>query len=99
MARQITCIKKDGGNHLNPHEAIQTLGWTDDVTGRRGTSTRVEMYEYIVGGGQAYVDKDGAKAMLIAERNIFGTPYVKTVPDWTKKDNLLDLPECRTLTY
>ena len=45
------------------------------------------------------VDKDGAKAMLIAERNIFGTPYVKTVPDWTKKDNLLDLPECRTLTY
>lgn len=88
------CVNKDNGNHSNPHEAIKELGWIDDVTGQRGRWSRLDMYNYVVLGGYAYVKAGTAHARLIAETSIFGTPYVKTVPDATKKDNLLSLDEC-----
>ena len=95
---RINCINKDTGNHENPHVAISHLGWTNMGTGEGGRSTRLEMYNYIKEGGQAYVEdpKDGSKAYLEALTTpIFGTKYVRTRPNDTGRDNLLSLMECR----
>ncbi len=97
MSVRITCIKKDSGNHENPHTAISTLGWQEDGTGKTGRSTRLEMYKFVVEDkGYAYVqDAYGNKAKLIGGITPRGTKYVKTVADETKTDNLLKLPECQ----
>lgn len=93
---EITCIKKDSGNHENRHTAISTLGWRDISTGKTGRSTRLEMYEFVYGGGRAFVsDHRGDKAYLMTAITSRGTKYVKTIPDETKADNLLLLIECR----
>ena len=92
----MVCIKKDGGNHENRHTAISSLGWVNESTGVTGTSTRLEMYDYLMKGGLAYVrDYRGDVAYLIPAKTSGGTKYVKTVADETKADNLLLLPECR----
>lgn len=95
MAVRITCIKKAGGNHENPHVAISSLGWVNEQTNEKGNSTRDVMHDWVKGGGQGYVrDAKGDVAYLIAEVSPRGTKFVKTKPDGTKADNLLSLPEC-----
>jgi len=95
MATRITCISKDSGNHENPYVAISLLGWTDDATGKQGRSTRIQMCQFIKDGGYAYVQIGNTQAWLTAEVSAHGNPYVKTVADGTRIDNLLTLPECR----
>lgn len=96
MAVRITCIKKDSGNHENRHVAISTLGWINESTGERGRSSRLRMYDFVVNeNGKAYVvDAYGDYAYLTGAISSRGTKFVKTVPDETKADNLLALPEC-----
>jgi hypothetical protein len=95
MAIRITCIKKAGGNHEDPHVAISELGWTNDQTNESDRSTRLQMYEWVKGGGQAYVkDAAGHVAYLVAKVSRNGNPFVQTVADGTPTDNLLKLDEC-----
>lgn len=95
MSIKIVCINKDNGNHENPHTAIRRLGWVEDGTGNTGYMTRIEMYDWVKGGGVAYVqDAYGNKAYLMTAITSRGTKYVKTIPDETKRDNLLYLSEC-----
>lgn len=96
MAVKITCIKKDGGNHENPYVAISSLGWILDGTQETGTSTREQMYDFVLKGNEAYVkDSAGNKARLVAKATDKGTKYVKTVADNVQSDNLLKLGECK----
>mgnify|MGYP001248362136 CR=1 FL=1 len=98
MAVQIICINKDSGNHENPYTAISYLGWKSDSNGSIGKSTRLEMYDFVKNkNGFAYVKdpNDGSKAYLTGEETSRGTKYVKTLPNDTRADNLLKLPECR----
>ncbi len=96
MSVRITCINKDSGYHANPHVAISNFGWKNEATGDTGNSTRIDMYNFVNGGGVAYVkDSKGDVAYLIAEISATGTKFVKTKPDGTKADNLLSLPECK----
>lgn len=96
MAVRITCISKDNGNHENPHAAIQSLGWIEDGTAKRGTSTRLEMYDWIKNrSGDAYVrDGQGNTVRVGTAETSRGTKYVRTYRDRTWTDNLLALPEC-----
>lgn len=95
MSIRITCIKKDAGNHENPHVAISKLGWINETTKESGRSSRIQIYDFIESGGDAYVkDFLGNIAYLITEISAKGTKYVKTKPDSTTTDNLLKLPEC-----
>ncbi|HED05340.1 MAG TPA: DUF3892 domain-containing protein [Ignavibacteria bacterium] len=97
MAVKITCISKDSGNHENPYTAISNLGWVNESTGKKGNSTRLEMYDFVENkGGDAYVKDpyDGSKVYLVGAVSSKGTKYVKTVPNDTEADNLLKLPEC-----
>jgi hypothetical protein len=56
MSIRITCIKKSGGHHADPHHAISELGWTNEQTREQGTSTRLVVYDWIKNqNGVAYV--------------------------------------------
>jgi len=96
MAVRITCIKKEHGNHDDPHVAIESLGWTNEDTGESGNSTRLQVYAWLKNqSGVAYVkDYLGNKAFLIPKVSRNGNPFVQTVADNTPTDNLLRLPEC-----
>lgn len=96
MAVKITCINKEGGNHYDPHEAIQYLGWINEKTGARGKSSRLEMVKFIEenGIGSAYVDRGGKIAYLVVRVSPWGNKYVKTIADGKETNNLLELPEC-----
>jgi hypothetical protein len=91
-SRHVTCINKAHGNHLDPHRAISHLGFTDSA-GRYKT-TRLEMYNFIEGGGKAYVKDRYGNVAYIGTATHEGAKYVRTYADGKWTDNLLALPEC-----
>jgi len=96
MTIQITCIKKSGGFHADPHHAIESLGWRNDQSGATGTSERIQVYDWLKTGGSAYVrDTRGNVAYVGTREHRNGTRYVQTYADKVWTDNLLALPECR----
>jgi len=96
MTIRITCIKKSGGYHSDPHNAIETLAWVNEETGEKGVSTRLTIYDWIRNkNGTAYVkDMRGNKAIVGTHENAHGTKYVQTYSGQVWTDNLLALPEC-----
>jgi hypothetical protein len=96
MSVRITCISKAGGNHENPHVAISNLGWLNEADGQTGSSTRLEMHDWIKNqDGYAYVrDGNGNTARVGAAETDRGTKYVRTYADGKWTDNLLALREC-----
>jgi Protein of unknown function (DUF3892) len=95
MSIRITCITKSGGYHADPHHAIERLSWVNEQTGATGNSTRLEIYEWIKKGGQAWViDRRGNRAQVLTRENVHGTKYLQTYADGVFSDNLLALPEC-----
>ena len=95
MAIRVTCIKKSGGYHENPHEAISRFGWRNEQRGASNSSTREQMWEWVTNGGDAYVkDTYGNVAWVRAKTNSRGTHYLQTEADGKASDNLLKLPEC-----
>lgn len=97
MTIRITCIKKSGGYHDDPHHAISDLGWTNDQSSETGTSSRLQVYDWIKNqNGVAYVrDARGNQARVGTREHANGTKYVQTYADGAWTDNLLALPECR----
>jgi hypothetical protein len=95
MPIRVTCIKKSGGYHENPHEAISTFGWIEDGTENTGQTDREAMWNWVTAGGHAYVkDAQGNVARVYAKTNSRGTHFLQTEADGTPADNLLKLPEC-----
>jgi hypothetical protein len=92
----VTCIAKSGGDHENPHAAISSLGWINEETNESGSSTRLEMYDWIKNkSGVAYVrDARGNQVRVGGAETARGTEYVRTYADGIWTDNLLALPEC-----
>ena len=93
---RITCIKKDGGNHQNPHEGITDFGWINEETRARGQSTREQMVYFLeIQNGKAYVkDSLGNVAYIRVWVAASGVKYLRTYADSKWSDNLLSLPEC-----
>jgi hypothetical protein len=95
MSVRIACINKEGGYHSDPHAAIKSLGWVNEATGAQGKSSRIEIYNWLKKGGEAYVkDRNGNKAYVTPRVSANGNPFVQTIADGTPTDNLLYLPEC-----
>lgn len=96
MAIRITCIRKAGGHHLDPHVAISELGWVNDDTGQSGSSTREQVYDWLKNrnGVACVADCNGKKAFVYPKENAYGTRFVQTYADNVWTDNLLALPEC-----
>ena len=97
MSIRITCINKSFGNHADPHHAITRVGWVNEQGGTQGSSSRVEIYEWIKNhNGIAVVrDSQGNQAQVGAREHSNGTKYLQTYRDQVWTDNLLFLPECR----
>lgn len=97
MAIRITCVGKSGGFHSDPHHSITNVGWVQDGTGKRGTSTRIELYDWLRHqSGEAYVlDSEGRRVSVLPRENEHGTQFLQTVADRVWTDNLLALPECQ----
>jgi Protein of unknown function (DUF3892) len=97
MAIRITCIKKSGGYHDDPHHAISDLSWINDQTNATGNSSRQQVYDWIKNeDGVAYVrDSRGNQARVGTREHASGTQYLQTYADGVWTDNLLALPECR----
>jgi len=92
---RITCIRKDGGNHQNPHEGITHYGWIDQ-RGETKISDRQSMVNWIEKGNQAYVQYiSGNKAYCSVRTNTAtGRSFLQTHSDGNYNNNLLSLPEC-----
>ena len=96
MAVRIICIKKDVGEFENPYIAIDYLEWINERINVKGITDRSKIHDWIKDeDGEAYViDKAGNKFYLIPAMSASGTKYVKTVPDESEADFLLELPPC-----
>ena len=96
MSIRVTCISKAGGDHENPHVAITRLNWINESTYDKGSSSRLEMYDWIKNkSGDAYVrDNHGNTVKVGTAETSLGTKYVRTYSDGVWTDNLLALPEC-----
>ena len=96
MAVKITCIRKDQGNHQNPHEGINDFGWVNEQTRAAGQSTRAQMVQFLEQqGGKAYVkDRLGSVAYISVVTSQWDTKYLRTYANGKWTDNLLSLPEC-----
>lgn len=92
---EITCINKDGGNHLNRYEGVTHYGWRDG-TGKTGRSDRQGMVDWIESGNTAYVRGSGTKVYCMVVTSPRGTKFLQTYADGKETNNLLSLGECPT---
>ena len=83
---QVTCINKR--EHYNPHERIVFIGGAWGKHSQRDAILNIQhgSINYFVSFGGYTTDVE------VAYHN--GNPYLKTKPDATGKDNLLNLSEC-----
>lgn len=93
MAVRIVAIKKDGGNHYNPYEAISAYKWINEQSHETGSSIRVEMVRWIESGGRAYVTSTEGTVDCFVNTSPSGTKFVETQADSRSTNNLLNLPE------
>ena len=94
MAGQITCITKPDPH--NSHEAITHVGGV----GASGTGfyiTRQECAGDIVNRQNTYFVRVGQNRIGVEAYQRHSVWYIKTRPDHTQKDNLLNLPQCQTV--
>jgi hypothetical protein len=90
---EITGIRKDNGNHYNPHEAVTHYRWVQYGTGRGAISTRQEMVKLMESGVNTYVERVRPRAYCFVNTSRSGIKFLQTYPDATEENNLLRLPE------
>ncbi|RIE07551.1 DUF3892 domain-containing protein [Candidatus Cryosericum odellii] len=93
--REITCINKDDGNHLNRYEGITHYGWRDEF-GKTGRDGRQEMVDWVEKSNRAYVKGSGTKVYCMVVTSSQGTKFLQTYADGKETNNLLSLGECPT---
>jgi hypothetical protein len=95
MSVRVTGIRKDSGNHQNPHEGITDYQWVNEHTRATGISSRLEMILFFERDrGEAYVkDYLGNIAYIGVQTSAWGTKYLRTYANGKWSDNLLSLPE------
>jgi Protein of unknown function (DUF3892) len=85
-SRQIACINKK--DRYSASERITHVG------GTWGKIPESEAINHIRLGIYTYHVKVGGVDVPVEVDYREGVPYLKTKPDWTKRNNLLSLPEC-----
>ena len=94
MAGQITCIIKPDPH--NSHEAITHVGGVR-ASGTGFYITRQECAADIVNRQDTYFVRVGQNRIGVEAYQRHSVWYIKTRPDHTQKDNLLNLPQCQTV--
>jgi hypothetical protein len=93
MANQITCITKPDPH--NSHEAITHVGGVR-ANGTGFYITRQECAGDIVNRQDTYFVRVGQNRIGVEAYQRHSVWYIKTRPDHTQQDNLLNLPQCQT---
>jgi len=95
MSVRIVCINKAGGNHYDPHEAVEEYGWVNEADGKKGKNNRVSMVDWVKNKkGRAYVKDASGEINCYVNVSTAGTEFLQTYADGRWTDNLLNLPEC-----
>jgi hypothetical protein len=92
MASQITCITKPDPH--NSHEAITHVGGIR-ANGTNFYIRREECAGDIVNRQDSYFVRVGQNQIGVEAYQHHGVWFIKTRPDHTQKDNLLNLDQCR----
>jgi hypothetical protein len=88
MKVQIIAIRKDNGNHYNPHEAISHYGWQS--ASDTGVTERTRMVAWLKKpANSAFVGTTPCEV-----RNNGRIEFLQTVANGVPTDNLLQLPPC-----
>ena len=95
MDRKIIAIRKDGGNHYNPNEAISDYKYIDQTDGNIYFQNRGGFVKWIELGNAAFVtDKSTYRNVYCyVNESSQGTKFLQTYSDGTYTNNLLELPE------
>ena len=88
---QVSCINKSDRN--NPHERILNIGGINN-NNVPWKMAQPQAIGYIEKGTYSFFVKAGGKTTDVVIGVHKGNKYLKTNPDATGKDNLLELPEC-----
>lgn len=91
MASRITCITKP--NAHSPLEHITNVGGTR-ATGSRFYITREECARDIDSRRESYYVHVGTDTVNVETYTLHNQRFIKTKPDRTQRDNLLNLPQC-----
>jgi hypothetical protein len=96
---EITGIRKDNGNHENPHEAVGHYRWIERSSGKTDITARQTVVSWLDNGingmaVSAYVQQVNSRAECFVNQGTHGTRFLQTRPDATQDNNLLQLPEC-----
>ena len=92
MAYKVVCVEIDSKCGYRDCRKIKLIGI---LTDSRGVNkyTPEKIYEWIKDGDKFFIENNGERTFLIkAERE--GTKYVRTLPNDTEEDNLLELGSC-----
>lgn len=93
MAVRIVAIRKSGGNHYNPHEAISHYKWINEQTNESGVTDRATMVQWVEQGNRAYVTSSEGTVYCYVNQSPTGTKFLQTNADDRSSNNLLNLPE------
>ena len=94
MAVRIIAIRKDHGNHYNPHEAVSHYKWLNEQSGESKIADRPSMVAWVERGNRAYVSDNRGTVDCQVNTSVHGTKFLQTYADRRWTDNLLSLPEC-----
>ncbi|HVS58614.1 MAG TPA: DUF3892 domain-containing protein [Candidatus Saccharimonadales bacterium] len=93
MAVRIVAVRKSGGYHQNPHEAISHYKWLDEASGESKIADRASMVKWVEDGGNAYVKSAEGTVNCYVNQSSVGTKFLETRADSRSSNNLLNLPE------
>ena len=91
---RIIGVRKDHGNHYDPHEAVTHYQWLNEQTKESKISDRPSMVTWVEGGGRAYASSTEGTVDCFVNRSAAGTKFLQTRADSRSSNNLLNLPEC-----
>lgn len=99
---EIIAIRKDNGNHDNPHEAVTHYKWVQYDSSGKISKHAIEPRQTVVGylkGSlgfevRAFVERVRPRAYCYVNKSAHGTEFLQTHADSTDQNNLLKLPEC-----
>jgi len=96
---EVTGIRKDHGNHQNPHEAATHYRWVEHSSNKSDITLRqtvVGWLENSINGERitAYVNRVSPRVACYVNKSAVGTKFLETTADSTSQNNLLNLPEC-----
>lgn len=88
---QVFCITKPNVN--SSHEHITHIGYYDAKT-KVIIPVKAAIRRIDANPSEFYVQVGKEKAFVTVVRTNDHAPYIKTIPDGNKKDNLLSLDQC-----